>query len=212
MKQIKNIKVVLPDALNDIVISEKIDACKENGSYYGHDNYSEFAGKIQDDSHVPFTGSGRNSEKNSNMLDDTASLSSTEDHLDNGVIGANEADLLSLSDDFKSQYSLPMDNVECAPEQAIIPKTPVDVPSNMKVESMMKFSPSGYVSAPVPKPMTNGYVQAPIAKPPASNYVQPHMFANNAGLVKTPIVTSTDERGISGYVTHKQLSDYGHRM
>lgn len=212
MKQIKNIKVVLPDALNDIVISEKIDACKENGSYYGHDNYSEFAGKMKDDSHVPFTGSSRNSEKNSNMLDDTASLSSTEDHLDNGVIGANEADLLSLSDDFKSQYSLPMDNTECAPEQTIIPKTPVDAPSNMKVESMMTFSPSGYVSAPVSKPMANGYVQAPIAKPPASNYIQPHMFTGNAGLAKTPIVTSTDERGISGYVTHKQLSDYGHRM
>lgn len=212
MKQIKNIKVVLPDALNDIVISEKGDVCKENGSYYGHDNYGEFAGKIQDDSHVPFTNSNRHSEKNINMLDDTASLSSAEDHLDNGVIGANEADLLSLSDDFKSQYSLPMDNTECVPEQTIIPKATVGLPSSMKVESMMSFSPSGYVQAPVAKPSANGYVQAPIAKPPASNYIQPHMFTGNAGLAKTPIVTSTDERGISGYVTHKQLSDFGHRM
>ncbi|KAL9702217.1 hypothetical protein quinque_005735 [Culex quinquefasciatus] len=74
------------------------------------------------------------------------------------------------------------------------------------------ISPTGNMNAPVAKPSANGYVQAPIAKPPASNYIQPHMFTGNAGLAKTPIVTSTDERGISGYVTHKQLSDFGHRM
>lgn len=205
MKQIKNIKVVLPDALNDIVTSEKIEAFKDNGSFYGLDNYSEFAEKIQDDSHVPFTEG--NDDKNFSRLDDTASLSSAEMHLNNGDMGANEADLLSLPEDLKSQYSLPMDSAECAPAQPILPKPSYEVPS-----SLMKFSPSGYVSAPVARPATNGYVQAPIAKPTTTNYVQPHMFMGNAGLAKTPIVTSTDEKGISGYVTHKQLSDYGHRM
>jgi len=70
---------------------------------------------------------------------------------------------------------------------------------------------NGYVShdAIVGKPATSGYTPwtavdtKPVSEPPTpSDDVK----------VKTPIVASTDINGISGYVTHKQLSDFGQMM
>lgn len=208
MKQIKNIKVVLPDALNDIVASEKHDKSKENGSFSAHENFHDLLGK-QDDTFIPFAIDHEHREEPIHGLDDTTSLSSTEDNIDNENIVANEADLLSLSDDYKSQY---FDNALCEPVQSIMNSNCMNVaPQN--AENIFKISAAGYVSAPVSTPNSNGYVQAPLPKPIATNYIQPSAFpvARNI-LAKTPIVASTDAEGISGYVTHKQLSDYGHKL
>lgn len=210
MKQIKNIKVVLPDALNDIVISDKSEAPKEHCSFNDHDN---FLGKVQDDSLVPFALNHRLTENNVHALDDTTSLGSTEENIDNEEGLANEGDLLSLSDDYKSQYNLSIDNVLCQPTQKNN-MIATDIAANVNTDSILNFTTTGYVLAPVSKPNINGYVQAPLAPPLTSNYTQPSAFMGNRNpaLSKAPLVVSTETEGISGYVTHKQLSDYGHKM
>ncbi|EAT35350.1 AAEL012471-PA [Aedes aegypti] len=209
MKQIKNIKVVLPDALNDIVASDKPDVFKESNDSYVN-GYSD---KNAGDTLLSYSPSHRYVKNN---LDDSTSIGSNDENIDNddGVVDG-EVDLLSLSDDGKSQQYLPMEQDLCQPSEPINTDI-IDIRSNVNKDNVLSLPSTGYVLAPVAKPSTNGYVQAPLAKPAVtSNYIQPSAFTgiNNPSLSKTSIIVSTtDADGISGYVTHKQLSDYGLKM
>lgn len=142
-------------------------------------------------------------------LADCTSLGSTEENCDNEEVGANDGDLLSLSDEYKTEYNLSNETELYQPMNV----NPTDSTANADM-NILNFSSTGYVSAPVSNPTGNGYVQAPLAKPISSNYMQPSAFIGmrNTVVAKTPIIASTDVEGISGYVTHKQLSDYGHKM
>lgn len=106
MKQIKNIKVVLPDALNDIVISEKLETFKDHGMFGGNDNLNELLGKAADDTLLPYSPHHRHIENNMHALDDSTSIGSAEENLDHEDGAEHDVDLLSLSDDYKTVRSL----------------------------------------------------------------------------------------------------------
>lgn len=201
MRKIKNIKVVLPDALNDIVTSEKSNAAKEREAFNGHDNYNELLGKCPDDTFLPY----------GTDMHDVESIGSVEETPDNEEeVHAAQDDLMSLSDEYK--YSMHDDTELGTQEEEVAVSDPAIV------ENILNFASSGYVAAPAPKPAPNGYVQAPPPKAATltttSNYISPSVFTGigSTPLTKTPIIVSTDADGISGYVTHKQLSDYGHKL
>ncbi|XP_055534831.1 cytokine receptor-like isoform X3 [Wyeomyia smithii] len=147
MKHIKNIKVVLPDALNDIITPAKLNRSKEQSFGNGHKNYRERLGKAYDDSFSPFMYEKK--EGQLPTLEDSTSLESSEETVRNKEI-ANTIDLLSLSGDCKSMQS--------------------------------------------------------------TFYIQSQMVEDitGASYFKTSDVASINSKNISGYVTHKQLSDYGH--
>ncbi|XP_058829691.1 cytokine receptor-like isoform X2 [Topomyia yanbarensis] len=197
MKRIKNIQVVLPDALKEIV-SENADITQKHCCFGDHEHYNESsdnepADNIRDDTLLPFATQHRYEENNLRVSEDTASLGSTEEMVPNDI------DLLTLSDDYKSQYHLSIDNA--LPQHTINEESAESVKS-MHVVNFLSIGASGYVLAPVPKNSANGYVQAPVLKPPRPEYM----------LSKIPATVATDTDCISGYVTHKQLSDYGHKM
>ncbi|XP_055592793.1 cytokine receptor [Uranotaenia lowii] len=206
MKEIKNIKVVLPDALNDIVSLDKSDISREDSIANGHDNFNGLLEKVQqEDSLLPFSNNGRHISNHVPTLDDTTSLDYTEENMDSEGGGANEEDFLSLGYD-KQQFDRESENDMYI---STPPLKPEKVQSNHR-----NFSNTGYVLSPATKPCTNGYVEAPLKKPIYSNYAQPStlMSVQNNTVSKMPIIVSTATDGISGYVTHKQLSDYGHKL
>ncbi|XP_053689163.1 cytokine receptor-like isoform X2 [Sabethes cyaneus] len=205
MKHIKNIKVVLPDALNDIIIPAKPDALKKNT--LRHENYSELLGKANNDNFSPFPFHHRKMEVPLRALEDSASLGSTEDNIDNDEI-VNNIDLLSLSDDCKSESRFEIDNIMLSLQ------APVNMKSDSKTyvipKNIVNSAPADYIPAPVANKCMNGYVQAPRAKTVSSGYTQSLAGMSGVSYSKTSVATSTGAKNISGYVTHKQLSDYGH--
>ncbi|XP_055630613.1 cytokine receptor-like [Toxorhynchites rutilus septentrionalis] len=211
MKQIKNIKVVLPDALNDIVASDKSNVSRDFNSFHGHDNYDELLVKAQDDRSLSFALNHRHTGNNLPALDDATSLSSSQENLNDGDGIINDVDLLSLSDDYKSHYNLSLDKgLDQTTQTKYNNSTDMTMAPNK--DNLLHFNTSGYVLAP--KHGSNGYVLAPMPKAPDSNVIRTNCLVGNGNTnsSKMPIMVSTDVEGISGYVTHKQLVDYGHKM
>lgn len=130
-------------------------------------------------------------------------------------------------------------NVKTTPNKEIQPilMSPTVMPTSTPIVDKMRNPPlslpsSGYVCQPPLKVVSpvlpsnnngNGYVTHSMFNPmqssgytPLSAFRKPTISQNYAIEdkinTKTPIVATTDQEGISGYVTHKQLSDFGHRL
>lgn len=210
MKHIKNIKVVLPDALNDIIIPSKTEISKDHSYLNRHENYGESLGKSHDDCYLPLPINQRKMDVQLGNLEDSASLGSMEEHIDNDEI-ANVIDLLYLSDDSKSENHLEIGNIVLQPQTSPVNNT-MDIKPSINEDGVTKFTSTGYIPVPVANPSSSGYVQVPSSKFLSADYTQPQRISGNsvANYHKTSEIAYTDAKNISGYVTHKQLSDYGH--
>ncbi|KAL7010742.1 hypothetical protein ACKWTF_016858 [Chironomus riparius] len=128
---------------------------------------------------------------------------------------------------FLLNTDVPIMPILISPE-AISASTPIVEKCPKPTTIAIKTNNSGYVAPPTshrnPVPINNGYVTHSMMNPMQSNgYTQVNHafgkpsikndFTDKFSTKTLPmIVATTDQEGISGYVTHKQLSDFGHRM
>uniref|UniRef100_A0A336MQ57 CSON004107 protein n=1 Tax=Culicoides sonorensis TaxID=179676 RepID=A0A336MQ57_CULSO len=240
IKDMKNIVIILPPGLEDITKEIRPENL-ENGGMKGKLNKPDIIMdkiNLYADEEEDRLLRKRADTDSSGQSQSDESHSNTESHED--AVEDNTYDVQGLIDDGSqsSNHSMSMDN-DFEPTQQTYNNqeaaTPTQLPQNLqsyppimssgyvKPNTMLRPNASGYVqhtampsARPTPPTTTNGYVPYNQPGRPVMNAIPPENTTdlNNIKVsMKTPIVvTSTENNGISGYVTHKQLSDFGHRM
>ncbi|XP_035795096.1 cytokine receptor-like isoform X2 [Anopheles albimanus] len=238
MKHICQVKVIIPDGLNDKSSSGKPDILGSGGRIIFID---------QSSNHAPSIGSLKKEifgkEQNQCLLQSSSSSGCGEsvgdlsghdqrsslEYFSNGGAfeddstsfydqEAERQDLHGFSDEPSDMIDSQMDNTEGIP----------DFESNGESRStdspiLSEVKPKPAVAA-LPLTVSSGYVPAPVAVNPtrapvsSSGYLQLSTLVNGGGMMMSSDVFSKSANAkmpatpISGYVTHKQLSAYGQHL
>ncbi|XP_063699805.1 cytokine receptor-like [Culicoides brevitarsis] len=241
IKHMKNILIVLPAELQDIQEEKRPDNFDGgNGAkkLAKPDIIMDNLGSVyEEEDRLLRKRTDTDSSAQNNSEESNSTAEAHDDCLED-----QSYDVMGLIDDGSqsSNHSMSMDN-DFEPNQQpsytsqFIPGNPTSTPTQAptmpypvimsngycKPSSMLQPNASGYVqhtamTSARPAPPTNpaSYIPYnPVGRPVTSLAPENTADINNSKMgMKTPIVASTDANGISGYVTHKQLSDFGHRM
>uniref|UniRef100_A0A6B2E6T6 Putative cytokine receptor n=1 Tax=Phlebotomus kandelakii TaxID=1109342 RepID=A0A6B2E6T6_9DIPT len=202
-KTMSDIKVVLPDALNDI---NKDPKCPKMGEMIDGGGVLRNV-QIHRDMRVQQDEQERSLLRN-HMESSSSSTTSSTANVDNQSQCESHDGPPEELDSMEEHHMEEDDkhSIESQPEET--PRVSFDVLKPEKLDEMIirpTIEPQQMHQVAI-CPGVNQYVH--FARP-SQGYTQ---LASLKAPMKTPMATETDETGISGYVTRKQLADFGQRM
>ncbi|GAB0097928.1 Cytokine receptor [Sergentomyia squamirostris] len=224
-KTMSDIKVVLPDALNDInkdskcpKMGEMIDGGAVLRSVQLHHHHRGETRAAQQDEQERSLLRTHLESSSSSTTSSTANVdnqSQCESHDD----GSPREELDSMEE---SHDHPPEEEYDDDDKHSVQSHPGGSVTSDFNFDEILPAKPLEVIvtpSLPIIQPQThqvnfstaggNSYVQVGNFAKPSQGYTQ---LSSLKPQFKAPMVTETDETGISGYVTRKQLADFGQRI